>query len=91
MHVSVSCRWGLQGAVDCVETYSVKIGIMIKMPSVAMFNIACASATLLRHVLLPLSGLQGPDRMTVNAIVYAMIPQATIYRDMRYPILTSMR
>lgn len=68
------------------------VGIIIKMPSVIIFRMACDRAILLRHVSLPtLSGLHGPERMTVKAIVYAMMIQATMYRAIRYPILTSMR
>lgn len=80
------------GAVGCVQTYRVNVGSMTKTPSVIIFRTACASATLLRHVLLPtLNGLQGPERMTVKAIVYAMTVQATIYRAIRNPIRTSIR
>lgn len=39
-----------------------------------MFSTACASATLLRQVLLPTSsGLQGPERMAVKTIVSFLI------------------
>lgn len=50
--------------------HSITTGIMTSTPSVEMFSTACASAMLLRHVLLPMSsGLQGPERMAVKTIV----------------------
>lgn len=53
-------------------------------PSVEMLRTACASATLLRQVLLPTSsGLHGPERMAVKAIVsfvfgYAYVSYLTV-------------
>lgn len=50
--------------------HSITTGMRTSTPSVEMLSTACASATLLRQVLLPtLSGLQGPERMAVKTIV----------------------
>lgn len=55
---------------------SITTGIRTSTPSVEMFNTACARATLFRQVLLPTSsGLQGPERMAVKAIVSFLIDQ----------------
>lgn len=71
-------------AASCAQTYKVNVGMTIRTPSVVMFRTACASATLLIHVLLLLlSGLQGPERTIVNTMVYVMTVQATTYRAIR--------
>lgn len=55
------------------RSQSVTTGMMISTPSVLMFNIACANARLLRHVVVPaFNGLHGTDRMMVKTRVYTM-------------------
>lgn len=64
--------------------HSITTGIRTSTPSVEMLRTACARATLLRQVLLPTSsGLHGPERMAVNAIVsfdfeYAYVSYLTV-------------
>lgn len=46
------------------------MGMMMSTPSVVMFKMACASARLLRHVVVPVcSGLHGIERMMVKTSV----------------------
>lgn len=64
--------------------HSMITGMRTSTPSVVMLSTACASATLLRHVLLPtLSGLHGPERTAVKAIVsfFGIIPVSWLPSD----------
>lgn len=59
--------------VGICRFHRVTIGMMISTPSVLMFRMACASAMLLRQVVLPAwSGLQGADSTAVKTRVYTM-------------------
>lgn len=59
--------------VGICKPHSVTAGMIISTPSVLMFKMACASAMLLRQVVLPArSGLQGADNTTVKTRVYTM-------------------
>lgn len=55
------------------KPHSVTTGMMINTPSVLMFKIACASAILLRQVVVPgCSGLHGTESTIVNTRVYTV-------------------
>lgn len=63
------------------KLHSVTMGMMIRTPSVLIFKMACASARLLRQVVVPAcSGLHGTESTMVNTRVYTVQVNAIAYR-----------